>query len=237
MIRRTIVFIVCSPHARTGVSTTARLLTDFYVSRKIEVAGFDTDPHEPTYGALFGDLVRVVDATDIKGQISLFDRLLVHDEIPKVVDVWHRSYERFFSTVKDIGFIEEAHKHGVEPLILFHADATEAALASALTLSAAWRDLTMIAVNNEGAAPLGARAHEILARYPARRKFVVAALEGPIAKALQVPGFSLSRFLLAAPSDMSIVVRAGLKAWLAPIFIQFQNFEMRLRLESAEFLR
>ncbi|MBI3275478.1 MAG: hypothetical protein HYZ60_05960, partial [Methylocystis sp.] len=201
MRRRTIVFIVCSPHARTGVSTTARLLTDFYLARNQPVEGFDTDPHEPTYGPLFGDVVRVIDATDIRGQIALFDRLLVHDEIPKVVDVWHRSYERFFATVKDIGFIEEARRSGVEPVVLFHADATETALAGALALAAAWRDQTMIVVNNEGAAPLGAKAHEILARYPARRKFVIAALNGPIAKALEVPGFSLSRFLLAAPSD------------------------------------
>lgn len=237
MRRPTLVFISCSPHPRTGVSTTARLLTDFYLSRQTQVEGFDTDPHEPQYGALFPQCVRVVDATDIRGQISLFDRLLVHDEIPKIIDIWHRSYERFFSIVKDIGFIEEARRHSVEPVVLFHVDATEAALARALALSAAWKDLTMIAIHNEGASPLGAQAREILSRYPARRKFVFAPLDAPIAKMLERREFSLSRFLLAPPSDMSIVVRAGLKAWLAPIFTQLQSFELRLELEGAEFLR
>lgn len=237
MRRRTFVFVACSPHPRTGVSTTARLLTDFYLSRQAPIEGFDTDPHVPRYGELFPDCVRIVDATDIRGQISLFDRLLVHDEIPKVIDVWHRSYERFFATIKEIGFIEEARRHGVEPVFLFHVDPTEATLARALALSAAWSDVAMVAVQNEGASPLGGHAHELLARYPATRKFVIGPLDGPVAKALEQPDLSLSRFLLEQPFDMSIVVRAALKAWLTPIFTQFQSFELRMDLESAEFLK
>lgn len=237
MRRRTIVYIACSPHPRTGVSTTARLLTDFYLSRQARVEGFDTDPHEPRYGSLFPDCVRVIDAADIRGQISLFDRLLVHDEIPKIVDIWHRSYERFFATVQEIGFMEEARRHGVEPVILFHIDPTEATLARALGLSAAWNDLMIVAVHNPGASPLGDAADEILSRYPARRKFFIPPLEAPLAQALEEPDLSLSRFLLAPPSNMSIVVKAGLKTWLAPIFTQFQSFELRMELESAEFLR
>lgn len=237
MKRRTFVFIACSPHPRTGVSTTARLLTDFYLARQSQVEGFDTDPHEPRYAEWFPDRARVIDATDIRGQISLFDRLLVHDEIPKIIDVWHRSYERFFATTREIGFVEEARRHGVEPVLLFHVDPTEATLARALALSAAWSDVTMVAVHNQGASPFGVRAHEIVARYPATRKFVIAPLDAPVARALEQPDFSLSRFLLAPPSDMSIVVRAALKAWIAPIFTQFQSFELRLDLESAEFLK
>ncbi|PWB83375.1 MAG: hypothetical protein C3F11_06940 [Methylocystaceae bacterium] len=236
MRRRTFVFIACSPQPRMGVSSTARLLTDFYLTRQAPVEGFDTDPHEPRYGEWFPDRVRVVDAADIRGQISLFDRLLVHDEIPKIIDVWHRSYERFFATTREIGFVEEARRHGVEPVILFHVDPSEATLARALALSAAWSGVTMVAVHNEGVSPLGARAHEIMARYPVSRKFVIAPLDAPVAKALEQPDFSLSRFLLAPPTDMSIVVRAALKAWIGPIFTQFQSFELRLDLEGAEFL-
>ena len=237
MERRTFVFIVCSPHARVGVSTTARLLTDFYLPRRRPVEGFDTDPHEPDYGAWFPDHVRVVDAAAITGQISLFDRLLVNDETPKIVDIWHRSYERFFATVRDIGFFEEARRHAVEPIILFQADATQGALASALALNAAWPDLAMVVVHNEGAAPLGEQPHDILHRYPARGKFVIAPLDGPVAKLLTNPSLSLTRFLLAPPSDMSIVLRAALRHWILQSFTQFQSFELRLELEASEYLR
>ena len=236
MRRRTLVFIVCSPHPRAGVTTTARLLTDFFLSRQSPVEGFDTDPHEPAYGELFPEHARIVDASDIKGQISLFDRLLVADGTPKIVDVWHRSFERFFKTVHEIGFLEEARRHGVEPIVLFQAEAASTALAAALALNATWPDLWMIAVHNEGVAPLGESAPEILYSYPARGKFVIPPLEPPIAKMLDDPRLSLSRFLLAPPSDMSIVARAAFKNWLHQVFTQFQSFELRLELDSSAYL-
>ncbi|MBY6240281.1 hypothetical protein [Methylosinus sp. Sm6] len=237
MRRRSFVFVACSPHPRTGVSTTARLLTDFHLSRHAPVEGFDTDPHASRYAELFPAHVRAVDAADIKGQISLFDRLLVNDETPKIVDVWSRSYDRFFGTVREIGFVEEARRNGVEPVILFHVDPSQTSLARAHALHAAWSDVAMVVVNNEGASPLGAAAHEILAHYPASRKFVIAPLDAAVARSLESPELSLSGFLVAPPPAMSIVVRAALKAWLAPIFTQFRSFELRQQLNGAEFLR
>ena len=237
MRRRTFVYIACSPHPRTGVSTTARLLTDFYLSRHAPVEGFDTDPHASRYAELFPTRVRAVDTAEIKGQISLFDRLLVNDDVPKIIDVWARSFDRFFTTVRDIGFVEEARRNGVEPVILFHVDPSQVSLARALALHAAWRDVGMVVVHNEGASPLGEDAADILAHYPASRKFVIAALDQAVARALDRPDLSLSQFLLAPPSEISIVVRAALKAWLTRIFTQFQSFELRQQLDGAEFLK
>lgn len=237
MRRRTFVYIACSPHPRTGVSTTARLLTDFYLSRHAPVEGFDTDPHASRYAELFPTRVRAVDTSEIKGQISLFDRLLVNDDVPKIIDVWARSFDRFFTTVRDIGFVEEARRNGVEPVILFHVDPSQVSLARALALHAAWRDVGMVVVHNEGASPLGEEAADILGHYPASRKFVIAALDQAVARALDRPDLSLSQFLLAPPSEISIVVRAALKAWLTRIFTQFQSFELRQQLDGAEFLK
>lgn len=237
MRRRTLVFFVCSPHSRTGVTTAARLLTDYYLSRGVAVEGFDTDSREPRYAEWFPDLSQVVDIGEVKGQISLFDRLLLCDETPKIVDVWNRSYERLFSTIAEIGFFEEARQIGVSPVVLYQVDATESAAGGALSLATTWPDLWITAIHNEGAAPLGAEAHEILARYPTRGKFVIPALERPIAKALDDPYLSLADFLQDPPQDMSIVVRAALKGWILPIFTQFQSFELRLDLQSSEFLR
>jgi hypothetical protein len=237
MRRRTIVFIACSPHARTGVSTTARLLTDYYLSLQMQVRGFDTDPHEPFYADLFPEYVHSIDVNDIRGQIALFDSLLADDDAPKIVDVWYRSYDKFFSTIKEIHFMEEAVKVGLEPIFLYHVDPTERSLAGALALQATWRDIGMITVHNEGASPLGAEAHEILSLYPARGKFVIGALDAPVARAIQNANFSLTRFLSAPPSDMSIVVRAALRSWTLSIFTQFQSFELRAALERSDCLR
>src|SRR5512139_3281584 len=99
MRRRTLVFFVCSPHPRTGVTTAARLLTDYYLSRGVPVEGFDTDSREPCYALLFPALSRVVDVSDVRGQITLFDRLLVANDTPKIVDVWSRSFDSFYSVI------------------------------------------------------------------------------------------------------------------------------------------
>lgn len=237
MRRRTLVYFVCSPHSRTGVTTAARLLTDYYLTRGITVEGFDTDSREPRYAEWFPGLAQVIDLNDVKGQITLFDRLLLTDETPKIVDVWSRSYDRLFSTIAEIEFFEEARQVGVQPVILYQVDDTESSANSALTLATTWPDIWMTVIQNEGAAPLGLDAHDILSLYPARGKFVIPALEGPIAKALDDPYLSLTEFLQAPPQGMSIVVRAALKGWLLPIFTQLQSFELRLSLQSSAFLR
>lgn len=237
MSRSTLVFFVCSPHSRTGVTTAARLLTDYYRSCNIRVEGFDTDTRQPHYADLFPSSTHVVDIAEVRGQIALFDRLLWADGAPKIVDVWHRSYEQLFSTIAEIGFLEEAQRTGVQPIVLYQTDATESAAVSALTLATTWPDLWITALHNEGAAPLGGDAYDILSIYPSRGKFVIPALDGAIAPMLDDPNLSLSNFLLEPPSDMSIVVRAALKSWLVPIFTQFQAFQLRVDLQSSEFLR
>lgn len=237
MSRRTLVYFVCSPHSRTGVTTTARALTDYHLWRGVPVEGFDTDAREPSYARRFPQLSTIVDIFDVRGQIALFDRLLIADDIPKVVDVWSRSFDKLFSIIAEIGFLEEAARAGVEPIILFHADASRMSASNARLLTTTWPNLWLTAVNNEGAAPLGPDAREILELYRPRGKLVLPRLERPIAEALEEPYLSLSDFLLDSPASMSIVVRAAMKNWLLPIFTQFRSHELRIALQSSQFLR
>jgi hypothetical protein len=236
MERSTRVYICCSPHKRTGTTTTARLLTDYFIASGKDVLGFDTDPHEPDYGARFPRVVTVVDAARVQGQVAMFDRLLVHDETPKIVDVWHRSYEAFLETVEQIGFMEEARRTTIQPIALFHADATAASLAAAHALSRRWPELPMVVVTNKGAAPLGQDGVNILAQFPSARRFVIGALDASSRMAFEAPGFSMSAFLLSPPSDLSIVVGTALRAWVAPILTQFRTFELQIAMEGAQFL-
>ena len=81
-----------------------------------------------------------------------------------------------------------------------------------------------------------AGARDILAQFPSPRRFVIGALDPSTRACFEAEDFSLSQFLLAPSSDMSIVTRTGLRAWVAPIFIQFQTFELRMSMEGAQFL-
>lgn len=182
---RTLVFFICSPHSRTGVTTAARLLTDYYLSRGVPVEGFDTDSREPCYALRFPHLSRVVDLYDVRGQISLFDRLLVADGAPKIVDVWSRAFDQFFATIAEIGFLEEARRAGVEPIVLYQSDSTATAASNARLLNTTWPKLWLTAIHNEGSAPLAPHAHEILSHYAARGKLVIPKLESAIAETLK----------------------------------------------------
>ena len=236
MKRQTFVYFVCSPSPRVGSTIVARLLGDYFLSQRRAFVGFDTDAHEQPFANSFPGETRVTDLSVIQGQISLFDRLLVHDEIPKVVDVWNRAFPRFFSIVREVGFFEEARRLSIEPVILYVVDDTPECLETARQLKRQWPDLSMTIVNNEGAFPLGLDAHDILAKYPSERSFLIPSLDPAVRRVIDKSGFSFSRFLLAPPSDMSIVVRTALRSWLSRIFAQFKSFEFRIALDDTNYL-
>jgi hypothetical protein len=232
----TFVFISCAPHGRVGTSTTARLLSDYYLATRRSFSGFDADPHEPEYAPRFGERVTGVDLANVQGQIAMIDRLLVPDREPKIVDLWSRSFSKFFGLAQEIGFFDEARDKGVAPVILFHADASEASAAAAYKLAATFPGVETLLVHNEGAAPLGEAANERLAQYPPHRRLKIRALDAAMRRALEPSDLSLSWLLVDPPRDMSLVVRSGLRAWLQPVFSQFRSFELRHSFDGANFL-
>jgi hypothetical protein len=236
MKNRTPVYIICSPSGRVGKTTTARLLADYFLLSGRSFVGFDTDPHEPVFATRFPQQVVVADLNTVQGNMALFDPLLVNDEVPKVVDLWHRSMEGFFALLEDTEFVAEARRASVEPVLLFMADGSVHSAEVAEGLARRYPEVTMVTVINEGAAPLGEVSLDLLARYPASRIFKIAALDPILRQTIEAPGFSLSRFILAPPTGMSIVVRSGLKSWLARILAQFQSFEFSMTLEQTEHL-
>lgn len=237
MKHRTFVYIVCSPHRHVGTTVTARLLADYFAYNNRPFQAFDTDPHESPLAVCFPREAKVADVNAIQGQITMFDQLLVHDEIPKIVDLWHHSYRQFFALTREIGFFEEAQRLSVAPILLFVADRQPSSVEAAQMLMRQCPDLGMVIVNNEGAAPLGAEVYDHLARYPSERTFQIPALDPAFRQTLDDPNFSLSRFLVAPPTNMSIVLRSGLRGWLARVFAQFQSFELRMAMQDTEYLR
>jgi hypothetical protein len=236
MKSRTFVYFVCSPVGRVGKTTTARLLADYFLLGGRTFVGCDTDPREPVFASWFVDRVAVVDLNTVRGNMALFDPLLVNDGVPKIVDLWHRSWDKFFTVLRDTEFVAESRRVSVEPVWLFLVDGSSYSVEVAEELVQAYPDVTMVAVHNEGAAPLGAASFSELARYPASRTFKIAALDPVLQQTIESANFSLSRFIPAPPTGMSIVVRSGLRSWLGRIFAQFHSFELSTALEEAEHL-
>lgn len=235
MKNRTPVFIICSPFGRVGKTMTARLLSDYFLLSGRTFLGFDTDAHEPTFAARFPHEVVVSDLNTIQGQMALIDPLLVHDEVPKVIDLWHRSMDGFFTLLDHTGFVAEARNLAIEPILLYVAEGSSRSVAIAGRIAGRYPDVQIVIVENEGAVQAQENGDEF-GSYPAGRTFKIAALDPVLRQIIEEPGFSLSRFMLTPPTNMSIVVRAGLREWLWRVFSQFKSFELRMTLDETEHL-
>ncbi len=231
----TLAFIICSLGGRAGKTMTARLLADYFLLSDRTFVGFDTDTHEPSFAMRFPQEVVASDVNTIQGQMALIDPLLVADGVPKIVDLWHRSLEGFFALLDQTEFIAEARKLDVEPIFLFVADGTARSVEAAARLVERYPDVQFVLVVNDGAVP-GVERREEFNRYPSGRSFKIAALDPLLLQKIEEPGFSLSRFLLVPPTNMSLVVRAGIREWLWRIFSQFKSFELRITLADSEHL-
>jgi hypothetical protein len=72
----------------------------------------------------------------------------------------------FFNLLEDTQFLAEARRISVEPIMFFLTDPSERSAVVAAFLAEHYPDITMVGVNNEGGAPLGEAALELLASYP-----------------------------------------------------------------------
>src|SRR5437868_6398979 len=121
-MRRTPVYIVCSPRPLVGKTLMARLLTEYLLLRHGEVTAFDINLKEPTLLDYLPQLTETAEIEDTYGKMALMDRLIVNDGMAKVIDLGFHAFDEFFKMSDEIGFMKEAAVRGVAPVILFVAD-------------------------------------------------------------------------------------------------------------------
>ena len=118
---RTPVYIVCSPRPGVGKTLVARLLAEFLLLRHGAVAAYDINLREPSLLDYLPDQTETAIISDTHGQMALMDRLIVDDGVPKVVDLGFHAFDDFFKMIEQIGFVKEASRRNVEPVVLFIA--------------------------------------------------------------------------------------------------------------------
>jgi hypothetical protein len=119
---RTPVFIICSPRPLVGKTLIARLLTEFLLLKHGTVVAFDVNLKEPSLLDFLPKLTETADVIDTFGKMQLMDRLIVNDGVPKVIDLGFHAFDEFFKMTGEIGFMKEAARRSVSPIILFVAD-------------------------------------------------------------------------------------------------------------------
>ena len=116
------VYIICSPRPLVGKTLLARLLSEFLLLKDGTVSAFDINLKEPSLLEYLPRVTETADIGDTFGKMALMDRLIVHDGVAKVVDLGFHAFDEFFRMTNEIGFLKEAVRRHVAPIILFMAD-------------------------------------------------------------------------------------------------------------------
>jgi hypothetical protein len=143
------VYIVCSPRPQVGKTLLARLLSEFLLLKKGEVLAFDIAIREPSLIDYLPTITETAEIDDTYGKIQLMDRVIIDDGVAKVIDLGYYSFDEFFKMSEEIGFLKEAVRRNVAPVVLFCADTDRASLRSYDALRRQIPRTQLITVENE----------------------------------------------------------------------------------------
>jgi hypothetical protein len=142
------VYIVCSPRPQVGKTLLARLLSEFLLLKNGQVLAFDISVREPSLIDYLPKVTETAAIADTYGKIQLMDRVIIDDGIAKVIDLGYYAYDEFFTMSEEIGFLKEAVRRNVAPIVLFCAETDRVSLRAYDSLRHKMPHNHLIAVEN-----------------------------------------------------------------------------------------
>src|SRR5439155_17334776 len=143
------VYIICSPRPLVGKTLLARLFSEFLLLKDGTVSSFDINLKEPSLLEYLPRLTETADVMDTYGKMQLMDRLIVDDGVAKVIDLGFHAFDEFFKMTSEIGFLKEAARRSVAPIVLFVADADRVSARSYQMLQEQIPPKALIIIDNE----------------------------------------------------------------------------------------
>jgi hypothetical protein len=230
--RQTYVFIVASPRPQVGKTFIARLVTDFLRLEHDAPVAFDLNPSGDALTDYLPRLTVDADIGTIRGQMALFDNLIVNDDVAKIVDVGSASFEPFFAIMEEISFMREAKRRAIEPIILYVADAHPLAVRAYADLRHRFDGVIVIPVFNE-AILKGRRLRE---QFPFSRAaevpLQIPALAPMLRAQIDKPPYSFVDAHDRLPMAIPVGLAVELRSWTRRAFLEFRELELRLLLEQ-----
>ena len=143
------VYIICSPRPLVGKTLIARQLSEFLLLKNGDVVAFDINLKEPSLLDFLPDTTETAEIENTFGKMALMDRLIVNDGVAKVIDLGFHAFDEFFMMADEIGFMKEAARRGVSPVILFVADTDRVSARGYAALRAQIPRASLIVIDNE----------------------------------------------------------------------------------------
>lgn len=221
-MRRTPVYIVCSPRPAVGKTLIARLLAEFLLLQRGSVAAFDINLREPSLLDYLPNVTETARIDDTFAQMALMDRLIANDGIAKVVDLGFHAFDDFYKLIGEIGFVKEAERHGVEPIVLFIADRDRTSENAWAMLQSELPRWALMGVDNEHVL-----YGDVPKAYAGQRMLRIGALPGFLKSIINRLNFSFTRFLRDNQSSSS-----ELSQWIKTNYTRFREIELNLMLHK-----
>jgi hypothetical protein len=232
MSRSTHVYMVASPRPRSGKTLLARALTEFFTTDGRPVGAYDLDTMDAALGAFLPHVAVRADIRDTRGQVTLFDELIIADARPKVIDVHAPDFEAFFNVMEQIGFASEAPRHAVHPIIVFCANGEQKSVRAYARLRTRFPGTTLVPVYNDAIV----RGFKLRNDFPGTSETAlplrIPAMSPALRAFVDTKPFSFAEFRRRPPARMQELLRAELDSWLKKVFLQFREMELRLLLSN-----
>ena len=217
-MRQTPVYIICSPRPQVGKTLIARLMSEFQLLKNGTVAAFDINLKEPSLLEYLPNITETAEVDDTFGKMALMDRLIVNDAIAKVIDLGFHAFDEFFKMSEEIGFMKEAARRGVSPVILFVADIDRASARGHAMLQQQIPATALVTVDNE---------------YVLRGELPVAMSQGRILRLAALPVF-LKTYIDRLSFSFTDYLRhekdssTELHQWIRSNYLSFREIELNL---------
>ena len=222
-MRITPVFILCSPRPLVGKTLIARQLSEFLLLKNGDAAAFDINLKEPSLLEFLPGITETAEVDDTFGKMALMDRVIVNDGIAKVIDLGFHAFDEFFKMFEEIGFMKEAARRGVAPVILFVADTDRVSARGYAMLQEQIPATALVTVDNEyvvrGELP-EAMAHGRMLR--------IAALPSFLKTYIDRLTFSFTEYLRNEKDSSS-----ELHQWIRSNYLSFRELELSLILQRS----
>ena len=217
------VYIICSPRPLVGKTLIARLLSEFLLLKNGTVAAFDINLKEPS---LLEYLPAITDTAQIDntfGKMALMDRVIVNDGIAKVIDLGFHAFDEFFKMSEEIGFMKEAARRAVAPIILFVADTDRVSARAFPVLKEQIPRSALVVVDNE---------HVVRGELPEAmaqgRVLRIAALPVFLKTYVDRLSFSFTGYLRNEKDSST-----ELHQWIRSNYFSFRELELTLNLQKS----
>jgi hypothetical protein len=222
-MRTTPVYIICSPRPLVGKTLIARLLSEFLLLKNGTVASFDINLKEPSLLEYLPKITETAEVDDTFGKMALMDRLIINDGIAKVIDLGFHAFDEFFKMSEEIGFMKEAARRGVSPIVLFVPDTDRASARGYPMLQQLIPASALVTIDNE---------HVVRGELPVAmshgRVLSIAALPVFLKTYIDRLNFSFTEYLRHEKDSST-----ELHQWIRKNYFSFRELEMSLILQRS----